>query len=141
MWIQKDAFLNVITIYSSPSVELEFHPDRQLMTFYWKAWSSNLEEEAVQRDYLGLEGYITQYKPSALVVDGKDFPFHGNRDIASWVDFEFVPRLALWGVQRLAMVAPLQDVEIYQAEKIFPSAELEFEYFSTLEEAIQWACA
>ena len=125
-------------VYTSPTAELSFHQNATRFNLTWKPASRFSSEADLQRELEMILEFIKEHGVRHILSDSRHYPFHGNMEMQSWLDFDFYPRLSSSGVKGVAVVADPEAVEEYQREKGGMFADPEQEYFTDPDEAHQW---
>lgn len=125
-------------IYKSPSATFTLFPAELCICLNWQSGANFLLEDEVQTELLKLFDYISEHRAQAVIVDETNFSLQDKFDLKGWFEFEFVPKLALAGINRTAILVPGPRISEFLDEKVDSFIEPEFMFFSDCDSALTW---
>ena len=127
----------MMKLYSSPFSELVYMKERQLLLASWSERSKELGEDEVKSEINKIIDYVRQYQIKNIIVDTRNYFFKDNVRIQNWINYKYVPELMDSGVIKYAMVVS-SDIERQPGDEKMEEILPVVEYFSSVEEALQW---
>ena len=124
-------------LYSSPFSELLYMRERRLLLASWSESSKDLGEDEVKGEINKIIDYVREYQIRNIIVDTRNYFFKDNVRIQNWINYDYVPKLMESGVTKYAIVVK-SDIKLHPSDEKMEGILPVVEYFSSLEEALQW---
>lgn len=127
-------------IFSSNFLQTNFYPEHKIVEFIWLPTTANLDEAGYRKQVMHQLQSVKDKKPTAMVIDGRDFNFLVVPELQQWVDQEISPQYIEAGVKEMAVVLPgeiFSQAAIEQLLEETSTSQIKTRYFETIDEALK----
>jgi hypothetical protein len=131
----------MIEIYQSLILHLFYSPDTHLLKQVFTESSKNMDWPEYQQELARTAEYLSNYRPSLLLVDARKFEFVILKDMQGWIQENVIAVLNDIGVQKWAVISTpefISQVSIEQTIESKRENNFQAQYFDREEDAMNW---
>jgi len=131
----------MIEIYQSMIHHLFYSPDTHLLKQVFTDKSKSMAWSEYQQELTKIAEYVSNYRPSLLLVDAREFEFVILKDMQCWIQDNVISVLNEVGIQKWAVITTPQfisQVSIEQTIEAKRDNHFQAQYFDREEDAMNW---
>lgn len=131
----------MIEIYQSLIHHLFYSPDTHLLKQVFTEKAKCMAWSDYQKELTKTAEYVSNYRPSLLLVDAREFGFVILKDMQGWIQENVISVLKEVGIQKWAVITTpefISQVSIEQTIESKRGNNFQSQYFDSEEEAMNW---
>ena len=131
----------MIEIYHSLILHLFYSPDTHLLKQVFTEKSRSMDWPEYQHELTRTNEYLSNYRPSLLLVDARKFEFVIQKDMQGWIQENVISVLNEIGIQKWAVISTpefISQVSIEQTIESKRENNFQAQYFDKEEDAMDW---
>lgn len=120
--------------------QLEYFPDKSLLTITWTTQTMNMTEDDFKQVLLEILAFIKKNKVEWYLADTQEFKFSIIPEVQDWTNTHFLPQIFELGVKKMAIIVSEDLFSQVSIEQVLEDNQsgMQSAYFKTTDEALQW---
>lgn len=131
----------MIEIYQSLIHHLFYSPDTHLLKQVFTEKSKGMCWPEYQQELTKTAEYVSNYRPSLLLLDAREFGFVILKDMQGWIQDNVISVINEVGIQKWAVITTpefISQVSIEQTIESKRENNFQAQYFDREEDAMKW---